>query len=186
MPQPSVITLRPLAAPAWRRLGALAMGSACVAWALSPSPAAAQSGQEATASATASANADVAHAGVLKSVQGEVQLHRADGQVRAARSGDLVHVVDRLSTGPDAGASLRLRDGTVLILGPHSQLDLKQYQFNTTTHEGNIFVSLLRGSLRMVSGLIAKKQPEAVRIDTQTATIGIRGTDFIVSADARP
>ena len=29
-------------------------------------------------------------------------------------------------------------------------------------------------------------QPDAVRIETQTATIGIRGTDFIVQADAQP
>ncbi|MDA7416873.1 FecR family protein [Xenophilus arseniciresistens] len=182
MPQPSVNTLRPLATTARRCLGALAMGGACLAWLLGPQPAAAQPSQE----ATPSASADVAHAGVLKSVQGEVQLLRAGGQTRLAQPGDVVHVADRLSTGANGGASLRLRDGTVLIMGAQSQLDLKQYQFDTTTHEGNIFVSLLRGSLRMVSGLIAKKQPEAVRVDTQTATIGIRGTDFIVSADSRP
>lgn len=175
MPQPSVITLRPY-------LGALAIGAACLALMLSPAPATAQPSQE----AQPSGSAEAAHAGVLKSVQGQVQLQRADGQTKAAQSGDAIHQADRLHTGPDGGASLRLRDGTVLVLGPQSQLDLKQYQFDTTTHEGNLFVSLLRGSLRMVSGLIARKQPEAVRIDTQTATIGIRGTDFIISADARP
>ncbi|RYF77682.1 MAG: hypothetical protein EOO29_20995, partial [Comamonadaceae bacterium] len=97
-----------------------------------------------------------------------------------------VNQVDRIQTGANSGASLRLRDGTVLVIGPQSQLDLKQYQFNTTTHDGNILLSLLQGSMRMVSGLIAKKQPEAVRVDTQTATIGIRGTDFIVTTDAQP
>ena len=38
----------------------------------------------------------------------------------------------------------------------------------------------------MVTGLIGKTQPDAVRVETQTATIGIRGTDFIVQADATP
>ncbi|WP_225783659.1 FecR domain-containing protein [Xenophilus sp. Marseille-Q4582] len=125
-------------------------------------------------------------AGVLKSVQGEVRLLRADGRTEIAQPGDGVSQVDRIQTGAHSGASLRLRDGTVLVVGPQSQLDLKQYQFNATTHDGNILLSLLQGSMRMVSGLIAKKQPEAVRIDTQTATIGIRGTDFIVSTDAHP
>lgn len=37
--------------------------------------------------------------------------------------------------------------------------------------------------MRMVTGLIGKKNPDAIRVDTQTATIGIRGTDFIVTAD---
>lgn len=36
----------------------------------------------------------------------------------------------------------------------------------------------------MITGLLGKK-PETVRVDTQTATIGIRGTDFIVKADDR-
>lgn len=122
-------------------------------------------------------------AGVLKAVQGDVKVLRADGRLQSARSGDGVDQVDRIVTGKDGGASLLLRDGTALVLGAQSQLDLKQFHFDPTTHDGGIFVSLLKGSLRMVSGLIAKKQPEAVRVDTQTATIGIRGTDFIVVAD---
>ena len=85
-----------------------------------------------------------------------------------------------------AEASLVLRDGTALVLGPDSRLDLKQFHFDSTTQDGGLLVSLLRGSLRMVSGLIGKTNPDAVRVDTQTATIGIRGTDFIVTADAQP
>ena len=157
---------------------AYALGAAC---ALGPNAATA-----ATPVSAPTAAEEVQQAGVLKSVQGTVHFLRADGATQAARPGDAVSQVDRIRTGADSGASLRLRDGTVLVIGPQSQLDLKQYRFDTTTHEGNILLSLLQGSLRMVSGLIAKKQPEAVRIDTQTATIGIRGTDFIVSADARP
>ena len=170
-------------APAPGGLRARALGATCIvcaAWALGPLTA------TAATPAPAPATAETQQAGVLKSVQGEVHFLRADGAAQAARPGDAVSQVDRIRTGADSGASLRLRDGTVLVIGPQSQLDLKQYRFDTTTHDGSILLSLLQGSLRMVSGLIAKKQPEAVRIDTQTATIGIRGTDFIVSADARP
>jgi hypothetical protein len=38
----------------------------------------------------------------------------------------------------------------------------------------------------MITGLLGKTHPEAVRIETQTAFVGVRGTDFIVQADGQP
>lgn len=40
--------------------------------------------------------------------------------------------------------------------------------------------------MRMVTGLIGKAHPETVRIETKSAYVGIRGTDFIVQADPLP
>ncbi len=136
--------------------------------------------------ATTPAPAADAHAGFIKSVRGEVHVLSAGGDARLARPGDRVSPIDRISTGAASAASVVLRDGTALVLGPDSRLDLKQFHFDSTTQDGGLLVSLLRGSLRMVSGLIGKTNPDAVRVDTQTATIGIRGTDFIVTADAQP
>jgi len=70
----------------------------------------------------------------------------------------------------------------MMVIGPSSRVELKEFRFDSTTHDGGLIVSLLRGSLRMVTGLLGKK-PDGIRVDTQTATIGIRGTDFIVTAD---
>jgi hypothetical protein len=123
------------------------------------------------------------HAGVLKSVRGEVSLLNAKGLARPARAGEQVQPTDRIMTGADAAASLVLRDGTVMVVGPTSQLDLKAFQFDAVTHKGNLLLSLLQGSMRMLTGLLGKTQPEAVRIDTGSAYVGIRGTDFIVQAD---
>ena len=133
------------------------------------------------ATATPPVGAD--HAGILKSVRGKVLLLGADGRTRPAQAGDPIAPIDRIQTEADSGASLVLRDGTTMVLGPSSRLDLKQFHFDSTTRDGGLLVSLLRGSLRMVTGLIGKTQPDAVRVETQTATIGIRGTDFIVQAD---
>lgn len=124
-----------------------------------------------------------AYAGVLKSIRGQVHLLSAEGAARPARPGDLVGPVDRIVTEADAGASVVLRDGTTLVVGPSSRVDLKQYHFDATTQDGGLLVAVIRGSLRMITGLIGKRQPDAVRVETQTATIGIRGTDFIVQAD---
>ena len=125
-----------------------------------------------------------AHADFVKSVQGTVRLVGPSGEQRPLKVGDAVRSSNRIETDAGSGASVVLRDGTVLVVGPSSQLDLKQFDFDATTQEGGMFVSLVRGSLRMISGLLGKK-PETVRVDTQTATIGIRGTDFILTSGER-
>ena len=117
--------------------------------------------------------------GTFKSVQGDVTV--VSGEVRrAAVVGAGLHETERVLTGADGMASLVLKDGTVLSIGSNSTLDLSTFQFDSTTHEGNVLVSLLRGSMRMVTGLIAKFKPEQVKVVTPTTVIGVRGTDFIV------
>jgi len=122
------------------------------------------------------------HAGLLKTVRGEVQLQDAQGASAPARVGDAVNARQRIVTGAESGASLVLRDGTTFVIGPQSSFDLQTFRYDSRTHDGSVVGRLARGTLRMVTGLIGKAAPEAVRIDTPTATIGIRGTDFIVSA----
>jgi hypothetical protein len=138
------------------------------------------------ATPTAPAAKAALQAGFVKSVRGSVQLLDGSGAMRPASPGDAIGAVDRIVTGPDSSASVVLRDDTTLVVGPSSRLDLKEFHFDGTTHEGGMLVSLLRGSMRMITGLIGKSNPDAVRVETQTATIGIRGTDFIVQADAQP
>lgn len=125
-------------------------------------------------------------AGTVKSVRGDVQLLGAGDAARPAAPGDALSPIDRIVTGPDSAASVVLRDGTTMVLGPSSRLDVKEFHFDATTHDGGLLVSLLRGSMRMITGLIGKAHPDAIRVETQTATIGIRGTDFIVQADPQP
>lgn len=162
-----------------QKLGAFVIGTLMLA----AGGAFAQATSTAVAPTSASA-AGGAHAGFVKSVQGTVRLVGPSSEQRPLRVGDAVGSANRIETEAESGASVVLRDGTVLVLGPSSQLDLKQFSFDATTQEGGMFVSLVRGSLRMITGLLGKK-PETVRVDTQTATIGIRGTDFIVTSDDR-
>ena len=120
-----------------------------------------------------------ARQGTFKTVQGEVTVVR--GNVRsAAVVGGALMAADRVLTGPKSAAALTLKDGTVLAIGPESSADLASFAFDPTTQDGNLLVTLARGSLRMVTGLIAKIKPEQVKVTTPTTVIGVRGTDFIV------
>lgn len=137
----------------------------------------------AAASAQTSGAAADTRAGTFKQVQGEVRLGRDDG--RPARPGEPVRAGERIRTGKDGAASIVLKDGTVMVLGPDSTADLSQYRFDTTTQEGSLLVELLQGSVRMVTGLLARVNPERFKIKTPTAVVGVRGTDFIVEANPR-
>jgi hypothetical protein len=165
----------------------LAMGLCGLTFACAGVGVQAQSLSTKPSAATTSSPATIdERAGILKTVRGNVQLLSADGASRVASAGDVLAPIDRVMTGPDSGASVVLRDGTKIVVGPSSRLDLKEFHFDSTTQDGGMLVSLLRGSLRMITGLIGKTHPDAVRVETPTAVIGIRGTDFIVQTDAQP
>jgi hypothetical protein len=118
-------------------------------------------------------------AGTLKAVVGDVQVLRAD-QTQTAQSGMKLKVDDEVITGEASSAGIVLLDGTRLSLGPKSQTRMSEVSFDGTTQDGNLLIKLYRGSLRMITGLIATHNPDAVKVVTPTSVVGIRGTDFIV------
>ena len=127
----------------------------------------------------AGANAQDARHGTLKNVTGVVTVGTGD-TLRTAAPGGGVAQADRILTGPGASAALALKDGTLLMVGPDAMLELTTVQFDSTTQEGNLVVNLLKGSVRMVTGWLAKMHQEQVRVTTPTSVVDVRGTDFIV------
>lgn len=105
---------------------------------------------------------------------------------RPAQVGAPVYEGDRVATRAGAALGLTLLDGTQLSVGPDSSVTVQTFRFDSTTREGSLLVDIARGALRMVSGLIARQDPQSVAINTPTATIGIRGTDFLVDVGSPP
>jgi hypothetical protein len=136
------------------------------------------------ASAWSQSDASTMRAGIVKVVSGDVRVRDAQGE-RALKSGDAVFESERLMSGKDGTASMILRDGTTLVLGSNSQFEVQKFAFDTTTQNGSILVNLLQGSMRMLTGLIAKINPEAIQVKTKTLSVGIRGTDFIVDTEEK-
>jgi hypothetical protein len=126
-----------------------------------------------------------AGAGIAKIVTGDVRVSDAQGE-HALKSGDTVFENARLVAAKQSTASMVLRDGTTLVLSENSQFEIQKFAFDATTQNGSILVNLLQGSMRMLTGLIAKLNPEAIQVKTKTLTVGIRGTDFIIEAEGKP
>lgn len=123
------------------------------------------------------------HVGHVRTVRGAVEVYHQSGAVEVGAVGTSLLASDSIHTGVNAGMSFVLRDGTTVVIGPSSKLDLKTFSYDMQSSIGELAVKLIKGSLRMITGAIGKTTPEAVHVETQTAVIGIRGTDFIVEVD---
>jgi len=85
---------------------------------------------------------------------------------------------DRLTIADDSAAIIKLQDGTRMTLRPNSEMIVQQYQFKEGSEDNSMVLQLLRGGFRAVTGSISKDSPDAAKIQTANATVGIHGTDF--------
>jgi len=129
----------------------------------------------------AQASAAPQPAGMVKRAAGTVTMERG-GQGTPLAAGTVVLAGDTLRTGADGAVGITLADDTLLTLGADSELVLTEFSFDSTTHDGSMLASLWRGTVAVVTGLIGKKTPEKVRVQTRTVVLGVRGTEFIVDA----
>ena len=119
------------------------------------------------------------------STAGEVEFMRGVGFAqtpgqtpRTLGRGLVLQEGDRLTTADGATAVVKLQDGTRMTVRSGSEMVLSQFKYKQDASDNGMVISMLRGGLRAITGLISKGSPNAARIQTNTATIGIRGTDF--------
>lgn len=115
-------------------------------------------------------------AGTVARVQGQA-LAEGAGQRRILNRGDAVAAQDRLTTGPGA-REVRLADATSLTLGENSEALLQDFVFAPQGKAASLLLDMSKGAFRVITGEIARRNPEAFRVLLPGATIGIRGTDF--------
>jgi hypothetical protein len=123
-------------------------------------------------------------AGTIKVIKGSVSIDRA-GKRTPVMVGDRVMSADRVITGADSAVGITLRDNTRLTAGPDSVVSLDKYSFDSTTHAGELDASVKKGTLSVVSGKLAAAAPDKVSFRTPTATLGVRGTDFVIEVAER-
>jgi hypothetical protein len=101
------------------------------------------------------------------------------GPVRKLAEGDSLFAGERIRTGAGTVLQIEFNDKSRFILGPNAEFEVERYfQAAGASGEEAFHSRVLKGAFRFVSGLIAKKKRENVRITVAVATIGIRGTHF--------
>ena len=139
------------------------------------------------------ADAVWANQGQLLLVVGNVTLHRdrpaADNAGQSSRAKPAAEVIipsagyeiqsgDTLITGYDGRVQIRFSDGSLVSMQPRTEFRIDRYRYDTADQRS--FFSLAAGAIRTVSGMIGKRNPADYRLSTPAATIGIRGTQFVV------
>jgi hypothetical protein len=87
---------------------------------------------------------------------------------------------DTLRTGSDGSMGVIFSDDTVLSLGPESVLVIDKFVFAPRQGNFSIVLRMIKGTAAYLSGLISKLAPGSAHFETPTASIGIRGTKFVV------
>ncbi len=108
--------------------------------------------------------------------RGAVTAHVENQQMRLLGRRAPLYQGDIITTGPKSYAVIRLEDGGRMSLRPNTVFTVKG--FSQKKSAGSLVMSLFKGGLRMISGLISKRNPRGVRLSAAGVTIGIRGTEF--------
>ena len=132
--------------------------------------------------AAAAAQAQTPSVGRASRITGD-QLSSAQapgGPVRKLAEGDSLFAGERIRTGAGTVLQIEFNDKSRFILGPNTEFEVERYFQAAGGSSGEeAFTSrVFKGAFRFVSGLIARRKPQNVRITVAVATIGIRGTHF--------
>lgn len=105
------------------------------------------------------------------------------GQTISAIVGLEIWESDTLRTGSNGSMGVVFNDDTLLSLGPGSVLVVDKFLFAPRQGKFSIVLRIIKGSAVYLSGLISRLAPGSAYFETPTASIGIRGTKFVVKVE---
>ena len=115
-------------------------------------------------------------AGKVELTEGDVRFVDASRRTRRPGVGDVVYEGDSIVTGSNGEVHLRMEDGGYVAVRPGTRMRIVNFRAQGDAEDRSV-IGLLEGSFRSVTGWIAKQGRDRVIVRTQTATIGIRGTE---------
>ena len=106
---------------------------------------------------------------------------RKSGTVPGAK-GTGVEMDDTIRTG-NGKIGITFQDDTKVQITENSRLVIDDFVFDPKKGSGKLAVNVAMGTVRYASGQIAKNSPQNVAIETPSATVTVRGTDFTATVD---
>jgi hypothetical protein len=120
--------------------------------------------------------------GYVKTVSGGATVIDA-GKSTDVRVGTPIKMGDTLKTGPKGTMGVTFKDNTVMSFGPDTELTVDEYLYSPGNNDLKFGTNMSKGSLQVISGVIAKLKPQSVTMKTPTGMIGVRGTRFLVKVE---
>jgi len=119
-------------------------------------------------------------------VQAAATVQSLRGDVRAGKTqlapNSRVMSGTQITTGAGAQVVLKFDDSQTIVLNENTAFRITDFRYKKEEPRGDRAVfDLLRGALRAISGIVASRNQQAFQLRVPQATIGIRGTDFMVA-----
>ncbi|EJM96067.1 FecR domain-containing protein [Herbaspirillum sp. YR522] len=117
--------------------------------------------------------------GQVTHLSGVLSVRHADGTRKVLGLKSAILQGDTLITERETYTRVKFVDNAEIVLRPGSEVSVDKYVYDEKKPESDsVAIGLVKGGLRAVTGLVGKRNHEAVNFNTPTATIGIRGTNF--------
>lgn len=128
---------------------------------------------------SASAGAAV---GYVYEATGEISISTgSNNSIRATKNTE-IQPDSIINTGAQSRAVLKFDDGQMATLQSNSTFQVNEYIYEPGQPEkNNIVFSKLKGGMRFITGVIGQSNHNAFKLTTPNATIGIRGTEFMLA-----
>ena len=97
--------------------------------------------------------------------------------------GTIVATNDKVET-KNGVVNIKFKDNTTVKVTENSALVIDDFVYDPKNAAGGkLSLKAAAGTVRYVSGNIAHNNPNSVKINTPTASIAVRGTDFVMAVD---
>ena len=111
--------------------------------------------------------------GIVGAISGTVKT-----ETRELKAGDKIYLNETIYAGVGSGTQILLLDQSTFTVGEDSEVVMDTFVFDPETNDGKIVASVKQGSLKVISGLISKKNPDSLTVEVPEGTLGSRGTEF--------
>lgn len=118
--------------------------------------------------------------GKVDSLSGKAFVSDDALQWKGLSVGQQIYAGQTIATDDEGEVHLETEDGGIVAIRPDTEFRVDEYKAEGGSDD-KVFMSLVKGAMRSITGWIGKYNPSGYRVTTPTATIGIRGTDHEVT-----
>ncbi len=111
-------------------------------------------------------------------IEGELSAKDGVGKSRKLLLGAPVYEGDMLITGSKTRAVVAFRDESRITLQENTQFHVEQLKYDNAKSVESAVLKLIKGGVRVFTGLIGRVNHDSYQFKVANATIGIRGTGF--------
>jgi hypothetical protein len=122
-----------------------------------------------------------ANIGSVTELSGTAIIKRGKETISVSK-GSLVEINDKVET-KNGKVKITFKDNTTVNVTESSSLVIDDFVYDPKSGAGKLNLKAAAGTVRYASGNIAHNNPNAVKINTPTAAIAVRGTDFIMAVN---